>query len=172
MTRAVSAPTAAAASQTITQPGYLLQVGFSFVGRYSSRGDVNWNGLDWLAANLQVGELQEQPNGSTTLTVQVGNTDRAFGALCLNEPPQEKPVSVWAFYEGAIALGDPVQIFGGVIEDCDISEAAVTLRLSQSNQGTLVIPRKRITRDAGFNRLSPAGRVIEFDGVRYELVRA
>lgn len=171
MTRTVSAPTATAAAQTITQPGILLQVGFTFVQRLSSRGDVTWNGFTWLAANIRMGQLQEAPNGSATMQVLVGNTDLAFGAACLGEAPQDKAVSLWQFFEGATAAGDPVPIFSGVIDSCDITPAAVTLQLSSLNQRTLIIPRRRITADAGFNHLLPAGRVIEFDGVRYELLR-
>jgi hypothetical protein len=171
MSRTLSTATATATAQTVTQPGYLLQVGLSFLVRYSSRGDVHWNSVDWIAANLRVGELQEKSDGSVALTVSVGNTDLAFGALCLAEAPQEKAVSVWAFYEGAIGASDPIQIFGGVIEECEITESMVTLRLSSNNQNTLFIPRRRITRDTGFTRLIPGGRVIEFDGVRYEITR-
>lgn len=171
MSRSLSAPTSTAAGKIITQPGYLIQLGFSFVYRFSSRGQVTWNSLTWTENNVQVGALQEAPNGNVSVTVNIGNTDRTFGAACLNEPPQEKPVSIWAFYEGAVAAGDPVQIFGGVIESVDsISEASVALRLSSLNLGTLFVPRQRITRATGFNRLSPAGRVIQFNGVRYELV--
>ncbi|HSW83532.1 MAG TPA: hypothetical protein VLH12_08660 [Usitatibacter sp.] len=171
MTRALSTATAAAVAKTVTEPGHLLQIGLSFLVRYSSRGDVHWNGVDWIAANLRVGQLQEKADGSVALTVTVGNTDLAFGALCLAEPPQEKDVAVWAFYEGATGATDPVQIFGGVIQECAISEAAVTLMLASDNQNTLAIPRRRITRDTGFTRLLPSGRVIEFGGVRYQFTR-
>lgn len=169
--RSISTATATAAAQTISQPGLLVQIGFSFPLYYSSRGDVTFNGHTFIAANVKAGQLQEQPNGATTLSLIVGNSDLAFGAVCLNEAPQEKPVTVWAFYEGATASGDPVQIFTGVIESCDITEASVTLQLSSLNQRTLFIPRRRITADTGFNHLLPAGRVIEFDGVRYEISR-
>lgn len=172
MTRALSSPTAIAVAKLITEPGYLIQLGFSFVYRFSSRGDITWNSLSWVENNVQVGAMQELPNGNVALTVNIGNTDRTFGAACLTEAPQEKPVSIWAFYGTALAVGDPVQIFGGVIESCDISEATVALRLSALNMNTLFVPRQRITRAAGFNRLSPAGRVFQFNGARYELVAA
>ena len=132
---------------------------------------MTWNGLDWLSANLRVGQIQETPNGAATLTVAVGNTDLSFGAVCLREAPQGKAVDVWAFYEGAVADADPVKIFGGVIDSCDINESLVTLTLSQLNARTMFIPRRRITRDSGFNHLSPAGRVIQFGGVSYTITR-
>lgn len=172
MSRALSSPTATATAQTITRPGYLVQLGFSTVLRYSSRGDVTWNSLNWTANNVKVGQLQEKPNGDAALALSVGNADLAFGAVCLNEDPQEKSVEIWEFYEGAVAVGDPVQIFGGVIDSCEIGEGDVKLTLSTLNMGTLFIPRKRITRASGFNRLMPAGRVIQFGGIRLEITKA
>jgi hypothetical protein len=169
--RTLSTPTATATAKIITQPRYLFQAQFSFTVRYSSGEDVSWNSLDWIAANLRVGALQEQPNGSQALTVVIGNTDLAFGAICLNEPPQDKLVDIWAFYEGALATGDPVKIFSGAIDSCNINESAVTLQLSPLNARTLFIPRRRITRDSGFNHLSPAGRVFPFNGVNYTITR-
>lgn len=174
MTRSVSSPTSTAAAGPVTQPGYLVQIGFtSYTYRFSSRDDITWNSLSWVSNNLQVGALSEAPNGGAALSVVIGNADRAFGAACLIEAPQEKPVSVWAFYEGAIATGDPVLIFSGVVDGpVDITEQSVTLPLSSLNTATLFIPRVRVTPAAGFNRLSPAGRVIQFGNIRYELTSA
>lgn len=169
--RALSSPTSTAAALPFTQPGHLVQLGFTPTLRYSSRGDVTWNSLAWQNNNLAVGALQELPNGGTSLTITIGNSDGAFGVVCLGQAPQELAVSVWAFYEGAVALADPVPIFAGVIDSCDITEAAVTLQLSDVNTNTLFIPRQRITRATGFNRLIPAGRVIQFNGDRLEIVK-
>jgi hypothetical protein len=64
----------------------------------------------------------------------------------------------------------PMQIFSGVIDSVrHRRRGAVTLQLTSLNQRTLFIPRRRITAATGFNHLMPAGRVIEFDGVRYEI---
>lgn len=169
--RTLTPPTSTAAAKTYTLPGYLVQLGFSVPQHFSSRGDVSWNGFTWLNNNVNVSALQELPNGSAALNLAIGNTDLAFGAVCLLEAPQEKPVSVWAFYEGSVGTADPVLIFSGVIDSCDISEAMVTLQLSALNANTLFIPRARISRASGFNRLIPAGRIIEFNGQRYEIVR-
>ena len=95
----------------------------------------------------------------------------AFGALCLNNAPQGRAVDVWAFYEGALATADPVKLFGGSIDDCVITEAMVSLQLFSLDRKKIAIPRRRITRDTGFNHLSPAGRVISFGGQRYVLER-
>jgi hypothetical protein len=167
--RTLSSPTSTAVAKTITQPGYLVELDFSTVQRFSSRGDVSWNSFTWLNNNVVVGQLQEAPNGSVQLALAIGNADLAFGAVCLNEAPQEKTVTVWAFYEGATASGDPVQIFSGVIDGCDISEAMVNLQLRDLNSRTLFIPRRRATPATGFNHLLPSGRVIQFGGVRYEI---
>lgn len=169
MSRTLSGPTATAAGKTFTQPGYFVQLGFSTVQRFSSRGDITWNGQNWLNNNIDVKQLQESPNGSANVSLVIGNSDLAFGAVCLNEQPQGKLVSIWAFYEGAVAAADPVPFFSGEIDESAIGEDAVTLTLTDSNASTIIIPRQRITRAAGFSRLVPAGRVIEFGGLRIEL---
>ena len=171
MSRTLSSPTAAEVAKVITQPGYLMLLNFAVAGifRFSSRGDVTWAGFPWINQNLKVGAIQEQANGNTSVSVSIGNADLAFGAVCLGENPQEQAVAIWEFYEGAIATDDPVLRFGGVIDSVDIGGDLVQLVLSANNNNTMVIPRKRITRDSGFNRLMPAGRVIPFNGVNYTL---
>jgi hypothetical protein len=173
MGRTLSGATATALAQQFTQPGFLLQFGFSSVVRYSSRADVVWGGWTWQANNFTVSQVQELPNGSATMQVNVGNTDRAFGALVLSQAPQEVPVSVWAVYSATPAAGDPVPFFSGVIDSVgEINESSVTLSLSDLNASTLVIPRLRIARATGFTRLSANGRLIDFNGQRYILTRA
>lgn len=170
--RTLSGPTAAAAAGTYTQPGHLVQMGFSSVLRGSTRGDEMWNSFTWLGFNIVVSQIKELPNGSATVTITVGNADLAMGALCLTEAPQDKAVSIWAFYEGALATADPVPVFSGVIDSCVITEQSVTLQCLQVASKTLYIPRLRISPATGFNRLMPPGRVIQYAGQRYQIEQA
>lgn len=171
MPRVLSGPTSTATAKRITQPGYLFQAAFPFPIYYSSRSDVTWNGHTFIAANLKVGTVAQQADGSATLQLAIGNSDGAFGAICLAQDPHDVPVSVWKFYEGATAAGDPLLLFSGSIDAAGIAEDAVTLTMTSLNRRTLFIPRRRFTPVTGFNHLLPAGRVIEFGGLRIDLER-
>lgn len=173
MPHTLSAPTTTATQKPVTQPGFLMQAGFAFPIRYSSRRDVTFNGQTFIAANLKVGAIKQQANGAVTLQATVGNSDGAFGAVCLAEAPQEKAISIWKFYEGATGAADPFLYFSGAIDSVSFADdrSSVSLTLSSLNQGTLFIPRRRISADTGFNRLLPAGRVLFFDGVRLDINR-
>lgn len=169
--RTVSTATQAKLGQTHTQPGYLIELAFSTMIRYSTRGDVTWNSKIFAQYDVRVDGIQSDQNGGADARIVVGNTDLSFSALMLNEDPQDKPARIWKFYEGAAALADPVAIFDGVVDSVDFSHQAVTLNLANGNADTLFIPRGRITREAGFLRLSPAGRIIQFAGQKFKLER-
>lgn len=169
--KTVSSSLQAKLGAVVTQPGYLVELQFSTLIRYSSRGDVTWNGNIFANYDVKVDSRQINAKGGAECRISIGNSDLTFSALMLNEDPQDKPVRVWKFYEGATFVADPIEVFSGVVDSVDFAHDAVSLNLSQGNAGTMFIPKGRITREAGFLRLSPAGRIIQFAGQKFKLER-
>lgn len=169
MGKTVSTPTLTGAQALITRPGHLVEFGFATPVRYSTRATLSWNSLTWTSGPVVVSGKQENPNGGVSISIVVQNTDLAFGALCLAEDAQEKSVKIYSFYEGATAAGDPILEFEGVIDSVNIDTRTVQVNAIAGNQWSAFVPRRRITRQAGFNRLSPAGRIIQFNGDRFKL---
>ena len=174
MSRSLTGAVNTAIGNAITQPGYLVQIGFSVALRLSSRGDVVWQGNTWLDWDIEVGGIDvdgtsSEQSGSLTL----GNTDNVIGALLLVEGIAEKEVNIWKLYGDAPAASDPVLMFSGVGDGYSLLPDAgkATITLEQQAAQTLYTPRRYITRSAGFSALPPVGTAIMWNGERFFLQR-
>ena len=156
---------------TVTRPGYLVELGYSTVVHISTMGDISWNSQTWTAMSVKVSGLGQDGSGGNTAKVTLGNTNNLYGALVLNEGASDIPVRIWVCYAGATALGDPVQVFGGVTDGAAIDQKFVTLDLVSQNNLTLYSPRVFINKSSGFNFLQPTGTKIYANGETFVLER-
>ena len=104
-------------------------------------------------------------------TLRLDNSSGAYSVVALDEGVADVPIKVWAYDAAATATADPVQIFDGVGDSCDIMPDAVTLRVTSKRSRSLYAPRAYITQDAGFSIVPPEGRTIEWGGDRYTFQR-
>lgn len=155
-----------ATAQTVTQPGYLVELNFSTVLRLSTRGDQSWNSLPWTGGRL--GKVRVTDGGGT---VDVINTDLAAGALALNEGVADMPIRVWAFHTDNPDLADVVPVFYGVGDGVEIGDDAIRIRLAADGRRTSYTPRRFVNAAAGFNHLLPAGSRISWGGEVFILER-
>jgi hypothetical protein len=175
MPQTVTAAQIAAGQATITKPGFFVQLDLASQIRACSRDDTTWNGNVWPAANVNVSDVGTQPDGSQRCTVTMGNTDLSLGAIALGDAQlQGRRAQVWSFLKpaGSLAAADPVQIFDGVVDSAVVDTAAVTFSLVTLLVSATYLPRRRITPASGFNRLLPAGRVIQIGSQRFRLERS
>lgn len=170
--RTLSTPTQTEVDKTSTSPGYLVEIGFSTTVRISSRADVSWNGSTWLASDVQIEGIGSDGQGSQTGSLTLGNTDNVFGALVLNEGVAGRAIKIWAFYEGAIAAADPVQVFSGWGDEAEIGLTEVRISLVSESLQSLISPRRFINKASGFNHLPSAGTIINWGGQAYKLEAA
>lgn len=170
--RALAATVQSATAQPITQPGYLLELQVSPLLRLSSRGDVTWKGNVFAQADLVVSDVTENPDGTTSVSVSVGNTDLSTGAIILNGGAQNAVASVWFFYQGLTGSAEPVKIFGGVVDAAKVVHREVSLQLVSQGLQTSYLPRRRICAASGFNRLLPAGRVLQLGSTVVKIERS
>lgn len=170
--RSLATAVTTAAGRPITEPGFLLELQLSPLLRLSSRGDVTWNGNIFAQADLKISDITESPDGTTSVSVSIGNTDLSTGALILNGGGQDAPASVWFFYEGLVQPAEPVKIFGGVLDTAKVVHREVTLQLVSQGLRTSYLPRRRICAASGFNRLLPAGRVLQLGSTVVKIERS
>lgn len=157
---------------TITQPGYLIELGYSAVLRLSTLGDISWGAQVWSAFDARVSGLAQDGKGASSGTLTLGNADGALGALALNDGASDIAANIWAVYAGATASADPVQVFAGVIDGCSIDADKVSFTLCAQGNRTLESPRFFISQINGFNWLKPAGSIIPAWGEIFHLRRA
>lgn len=169
--RTLSANTQSEVSQPVTQPGYLVEIFFSVANRLSTRGDITWNGYTWVSSDVRITGLSWDGSADQKGTLQLGNTDNAFGSLVLNEGVADRAINIYQFYGAAPAAGDPVFVFSGVGDAAEIYPDKVSITLTSAASKTLASPRNFITKANGFNHLPAAGVHIPWNGEMYRLER-
>jgi hypothetical protein len=159
---------------TVTDPGFLVQILFdAYTVRFSSFGDVMWNGSPWINAKVNVAGLSWDENGMVKGgRLAVGNHDGAFGALVLQHDIADRPIQVWLAYGGALAPEDPVKIFDGVGDEADLTLREVGVTLAPAGSRALYSPRELYSPATGFNHLPPVDEEIAWNGEVFRLERS
>ena len=161
-----------AAAGTVTQPIYLIEIGFTPPLRLSTRGDVTWAGNLWSGGEtIVVGSLDADGSGRQSGAVQIGNLDDYMGALVLSQGVADRPMKVWKADGAALDAADPVLVFDGVVEGADVDTSRVSLSLAGSGTRSAFAPRRVIGAASGFNFLLPAGTKIKIGATTYTLER-
>ena len=170
--RALTDATLAAAAVAVTQPLYLIEIGFTPPLRLSTRGDVTWNGLAWSGGEaIAVSSLDADGSGRQSGTIQIGNLDDYVGTLVLAQGVADRPVKVWKADGTALDVAAPALVFDGVIQGADVDTTRVSLSLAGSGTRSAFAPRRVIGAASGFNFLLPAGTKIKIGATTYTLER-
>jgi len=168
MARTLSVSMQSASSNVVTRPGYLILLSFAGLDiRYSTTGDVTWNGNAW-AGNRSV-DVKSLSSDSGSVTF--GNVDDAFAAMVLGSGVVDRPVRIWAMDGEALGDTDPVLVFDGVGDSSESDVEKVTISLVRQGSGSLSSPRRFIGKSAGFNHLIPAGTVLTVGNQKVTLER-
>lgn len=170
--RTLTDATTNAADAAVTQPLYLIEIGFTPPLRLSTRGDVTWNALAWSGGEkIVVGSLDADGSGRQSGTIQIGNLDDYVGTLVLAQGVADRPVRVWKADGTALDVADPALVFDGVIQGADVDTSRVSLSLAGSGTRSAFAPRRVIGAASGFNFLLPAGTKIKIGATTYTLER-
>ena len=160
-----------ATAATVRLPGYFVEIGFTSPLRMSSRGQITWNSLTWLAYDVTIQSLVV--NSSTSdidATLVIGNADMSLGVSIMNYGIVDRTLKIWAYYGDTPALADPVLMFDGRVSAFDVA-SDVSVRLQCSTQASvLYCPRTYLDAAAGFNYLPANNQYIWFHAERYQLV--
>ena len=170
--RALTDATINATALAVTQPLYLIEVGFAPALRLSTRGDVTWNAIAWSGGEaIAVGSLDADGSGRQSGSIQIGNLDDYVGTLVLAQGVADRPVKVWKADGAALDVADPVMVFDGVVTSADVDTSRVSLSLAGSGTRSAFAPRRVIGAASGFNFLMPAGSKIKIGATTYTLER-
>jgi hypothetical protein len=172
MARSLSTPTKNAIAAQLTQPGYLVHIGWAAPVRLSSRGDMTWNGNVYIAAGVMVSGLDWSGSAEQTGSILLNNAENLYSATALNEGVADVPIDVWLYDGAATATSDPVQLFAGVGDSCSILPQSVTIKVTSTRTRSQFSPRAYITQDNGFSIVPPEGRIISWGGTPYRFERS
>jgi len=169
MPRTLATGIAAALAGPITEPIYLIQLNFSVVLRYSTAGDRSWNGYSWIGNGAALESWAQESGGRIRGRVSVPNADNSISAVVLGEGARGNTCCIWVADGTAVATDDPVQIFDGVMDACDIG-LRVGIDIVSDQYQRAFLPRV-VVAPPTFNHLPARGSTITWAGETYELER-
>ncbi len=172
MPRTVSVASAAAMAAQQTLPGYFVSIGWAPPVYLTTRGDTTWNSIAWEGAALTVSGLEWLTGAEQRGSLVLGNTDGRFARRALEEGAADIAIRIWVFDAAATATDDPVAVFDGSGDVCDVTERSVTISLTSRRSRSLFSPRTYITRDNGFSIVPPTGKTIVWANEKYVFKRA
>jgi hypothetical protein len=144
-----------ATSRPITKPGYLIELGFVPVLRFSTRGDLTFNGAQFIS-----GFVAAYDNAARRLTLV--NQDNAISSIVLAQGVADRSVKVWQFYGDLAVPEETVLSLDGYIDGAPSIGDRVTLSLYTASAGAMYSPRHRITRHNGYSVLPVPGLRIQW----------
>lgn len=164
MSRTLTAATIAEAASEATRPLYFFEIdlGSAQYLRLSSRGEISWNDLVFVAGAFVAQGLDGGGNGQ----VAIADPDGAFAVLGWSTDLSDRPIRIWKAYVGALAAADPVECFAGVVDgfESDESRGIVTLALSRARSNRRLLPGIVVAPEYGFPPPLPAGTKLSIGG--------
>ena len=151
----------------VQRPGYLVEIHFGTVRRWSTLGSVSFGGFTWTNVDMQVQGLQVQPFAVSGALV-LGNADDGIGTAVLTEGVQDKLVKIYAF--DAAAPADAVWLCTAVGSSATVGTRDVRINLRHRCE-FMASPRTYVSPAAGFTHLLPSGTVLRINGIDIRLER-
>lgn len=141
--RPLSSATQTAVAGPVTQPIYLVLLGFDTPVRLSSRGVVDYDSATWLEASF---ELSDD-------TLRIFNESAQIGQIVLTEGTAGRSVKVYQFYDAA----DVLLQFDGEMGEARIGEFVdITLKRRPPNR----TPRDFVNEPVFSHLPAPGTRIV------------
>lgn len=137
MTRSVSATISAAVAEDVTQPVYLIFMGWDQaspdIDRYVATWNeaISWNSLSWQASGVEVGRLDA--NGGD-IRLPNGDDDPWLG-LVSTQGQLGKSISIYEYHADFTASPvayDATLLFTGVMDACTITDREIRISFVES----------------------------------------
>ena len=158
MSRTISTTIQTAIGENVVTPGYLVYVGLDTPLRWSTVGDVTWDGVDWLAVGMTVDRLAESET-----RIRIRNDDNSGSSLALNNRLRDTEFRIYAYYDG-----DALEVFKGYGGEASITAFDVVITLHSNRSAKAKVPRGRIAAPT-FTNLPKLGAVIEWGEERLKV---
>lgn len=145
MARTLSGTIQAAIALPVTEPGYLVYLGFGVPLRHSTRATLSFDGYTWSGGiGTRVASVSE-----AAASIELRNTDLSASALVLNYNLADIAAEVYQLY-----AGDATLLFSGYLDSAQIGERVILNARAMS--AARKVPNRYIAYPA-FNHLVPPG---------------
>lgn len=179
--RTLSTNTGAAVAESVTKPGYLIEITFPVPVapfRASSRGEGSWGGRFWRRFGFSIkGLASDTSRVSLEGQAIFQDPDNELGQLVGQFGIGDREINVWKFYGDDIDgldADDPVHLGRMRGADCDedCDTCVVSINMIMASVSTLYCPRTYLTPENGFNQMAEAGLVLEWKNERVALAES
>jgi len=146
---------AALLAAPVTAPGYLIEIGFDPIRRYSTRGLQAYAGQTWIggAGWTYEGNALRVPGGDPVLT-----------RLILSQGVVGRTARVWMFYGDTAHDGTTQLVVDGFCDGAPALTDSIVLPIFEDAAGMMYAPRKRLRPETGFNVLPQPGLKLYWNG--------
>ena len=168
----ISSPTTTALAQSLTLPSYLFYIGWVAPIRLCSRSDLDWKGNVYISYSATASGIEWRGSAESSGTLRLSNFGTNYSSTALDEGVADVPIKMWIYDGAATATDDPVLVFDGVGDSCEITSDAVTIRCTSKRARSLFAPRSYINQDSGFSIVPPEGKKITWGGQKYVFKRS
>jgi hypothetical protein len=143
----------------VTLPGYLIEIDFSPVRYFSTRGLQMWGGHTWVSSGWTFGgDRLVLPGGDPEMT-----------RLILAQGVVSRRIRIWSFY-GVTADDTTLDLlFDGVCDGAGNLIGSIALALFDNSQAVLFAPRRRVRPENGFSVLPQKGLKIVWNSTTFVL---
>jgi len=140
--------------RTVTSPGYLLQLNNSY---YSSRGPKSLLSQQWLPLCFEISGLSTDGGASSSLTIAITDSDRAWTDFIDNHGLDDLKIDVWKMYEDqeSDAL---IKVFSGEASSAISDSNIVKINALGVRYDYSITPRNRWISD--FSNVSAGSAVV------------
>ena len=173
MSRTLTSATTNALASQLTLPGYLVRISWpTNTVRLTSRSDITWSGNLYSGFGVLPGGLEWRGSAEQGGTLRLDNSSGVYSALALSDGVADVPITIWIYDAAATATADPVCVFDGVGDSCQIMPDAITIKVTSKRSRALFAPRQYINQASGFSIVPPEGRTIVWGGQTFKFTRA
>jgi hypothetical protein len=153
-------------AQTLTEPTYLIELGFDPRLYFTNGKSETWNGHNWTEGPISISGLSTDATGALSMTVTMLNHDLTFGALVLGQGARDRSVRVWIAPTDP-AVEPPVMLADGMMDGGTVGEK-VSINVIGRSTYFGSSPRL-ICAPPLFNHLPADGTVLTWGSVTYKL---
>jgi len=143
---------------SVTDPYYLIQMGFSPILYYSTLYDMSVDGHTYDASRTAKVAFKTNANGTTKGTITIDNADNAISTTVLGESPSGLSCVIYGTYGSNPATADLTQIFEGEMDKA--VDSGNTVKIDIFSTGSEFISPGLVIAKPYFNWLPPAGTII------------
>lgn len=171
MARTLTSHNTTETGKIITEPYYLIEMGFGTTLYYSTLKTITIESVTWSASRAtKLNSLKTDSTGHQNGSLTIEDSDSIISVLILGEGCAGKSIKIYQAYGSPTANSDLILLCDGEMDESTIKTDSVSIKFFSLNT-TRYSPNIYITKP-DFNYVPPAGTVIKSGNITVTLRKA